>query len=295
VRDGMLVVDAHCHIEPEGHDMFGRTGRVTTEEQLVRMDMYGIDLAIVIAHAWAGWTIPQYRALHDLIAKEVAKQPDRLVGFCWADPLLGQDAVVELRRCVEDLGYRGLKLHPVYQRFQFDEPVVYPLIELARELKIPVTAHLDLRVPGCEPWRMIHLAQLYPEVTFIMAHMGRDVRALQDLSLARAAARVPNVLLEGSSTTTDAYGTFQGPAEVMGPDRVLFATDAGPFHHPAINMLKIDLLSMSRDWKEQILGGNALRVLGRSPDTVGRAPDHRRGVYVTAMGTVEYPTPALIQ
>ena len=109
------------------------------------------------------------------------------------------------------------------------------------------------------------------------------------------AAAVPNLLLEGSSTTTDAYGTFQGPAEVMGPDRVLFATDAGPFHHPAINMLKIDLLSMSRDWKEQILGGNALRVLGRSPDTVGRAPDHRRGVYVTAMGTLEYPTPALIQ
>jgi predicted TIM-barrel fold metal-dependent hydrolase len=141
---------------------------------------------------------------------------------------------------------------------------------------------------------MINLARVFPEVTFIMAHMGRDIRALQDLSLARAAARVPNLLLEGSSTTTDAYGTFQGPAEVMGPDRVLFATDAGPFHHPAINLLKIDLLNMPREWKAKILGGNALRVLGQSADRLGRAPDHRRGGYATALGELEYPSPPLV-
>ncbi len=107
----------------------------------------------MIAHAWARWTIDQYRREHDVVAAELRKFPDRLIGFCWADPHLGQAAIDEVRRCARDLGYRGLKLHPVYQQFAFDQPVVYPLIEAAQELGLPVTAHLDLRVPGCEPWR----------------------------------------------------------------------------------------------------------------------------------------------
>jgi predicted TIM-barrel fold metal-dependent hydrolase len=258
------------------------------------MDTFGIDAAIVIAHAWARWTIDQYRREHDTIAAELRKFPDRLIGFCWGDPFLGDLAVKELRRCVKDLGYVGLKLHPVYQQFAFDQPVVFPLIEAAESLGIPVTAHLDLRVPGCEPWRMVSLARRYPKTTFIMAHMGRDIQALQDLSFARAAAQVPNLMLEGSSTTTDAYGTFQGPAEVLGPERVLFASDAGAFHHPAINLLKIDLLPMAREWKAKVLGENLLRLLGRTPADIGRAPDRPRGEYITPSGTVRFSCPAAI-
>lgn len=294
MRDGMIVVDAHTHIAVGEHVMHGRDGRLSAESHVARMDTFGIDAAIVIAHAWARWTIEQYRHEHDVIAAELRKFPDRLIGFCWADPYLGKDAIAELRRCVKDLGYVGMKLHPVYQQFAFDQPVVFPLIEAAEELGLPVTAHLDLRVPGCEPWRMVNLARRYPKTTFIMAHMGRDIQALQDLSFARAAAQVPNLVLEGSSTTTDAYGTFQGPAEVLGPERMLFASDAGPFHHPAINLLKIDLLPMSREWKAKVLGENTLGIVGRSISDVGRAPDRPRGEYITPGGTVRFECPAPI-
>ena len=294
MRDGMIVVDAHTHIGLGEHVLHGRDGRFSAEDHIARMDVFGIDAAIVIAHAWARWTIEQYRHEHDAVAAAIGKFPHRLIGFCWADPHLGNEAVAEVRRCVKDLGYVGLKLHPVYQQFAFDQPVVFPLIEVAEELGLPVTAHLDLRVPGCEPWRMVNLASRYPKTTFIMAHMGRDIQALQDLSFARAAAQVPNLVLEGSSTTTDAYGTFQGPMEVLGPERMLFASDAGPFHHPAINLLKIDLLPMSRDWKAKVLGLNALRILKRPASSVGLAPDRPRGEYITPNGTVRFECPATI-
>jgi predicted TIM-barrel fold metal-dependent hydrolase len=292
MRDGLLVVDAHTHIQLTEHTMAGRDGRLSVVELIDRMDRYGIDGAFVIAHAWAGWKLSQYQAEHDRVATAIADHQDRLVGFCWADPLLGPAAVAELRRCVVDLGYKGLKLHPVYQRFSFDGPQVRPLIETAAELGIPVTAHLDLRVQGSEPWRMIALAETYPEVTFVMAHMGRDLQALQDLSFARAAADVPNVLLEGSSTATDAYGTFEGPAVVLGPERVLYASDAGPFHHPAVNLLKIDLLNMDRTSKARILGLNACRLVQWDPDSIRRAPDWPAGTYDTPSGVKTYACPA---
>jgi predicted TIM-barrel fold metal-dependent hydrolase len=293
MRDGLLVVDAHAHIELEERGIFGgRSTRMSTPSKLDQMDRYGIDASWVIAHAWAGWTLDQYRHEHDAIAAEVAVAPDRLFPLCWADPLLGPPMVDELVRAIAELGYRGIKLHPVYQRFAFDSRVVDPIVEVAREFGVPVTAHLDLRVPGCEPWRMVRLAERHPDVQFVMAHMGRDVRALQDLSFARAAADVSNVHLEGSSTATDAYGTFQGPAEVLGADRILFASDAGAFHHPAVNLLKIDLLDLSREDRAQILGLNAVRLLRLDVDAIGVAPDRRPGVFATALGESLYPVPA---
>jgi predicted TIM-barrel fold metal-dependent hydrolase len=294
MHDGMVVVDAHAHIEIGGHDFYGRSTELTTAMQVERMDRYGIDAAWVIAHAWGGWTIDQYRREHELIAREISRHPDRLIGCCWADPHLGNAAVAEVRRCLTELGYRGLKLHPVYQRFLFDAPIVYPLIEVAAEFGVPVTAHLDLRTAGAEPWRMVTLAKRFPAVTFILAHMGRDIEAIADLSFARAAARVSNMIIESSNSTTDSYGTFMGPAEVLGPERVLYASDAGALHHPAVNLLKLDLLEMPRAWKELILGGNILRILGLTAADIGRAPDRPRGEYLTPSGPVRYAYPAAL-
>jgi len=293
MRDGHLVIDAHAHIEIHPRVVFGgRSAEMPTHRLIEQMDACGIDGAVVIAHAWAGWSIEQYRSEHDAIAGEIALYPRRLVGACWADPMLGASAVEELERAVVTLGYRAVKLHPVYQRFVFDAAIVEPIVETARQLAIPIIAHLDLRVPGCEPWRMVRLARKHPDVTFVMAHMGRDVRALQDLSFAFAARDVPNVVLEGSSTATDAYGTFQGPAEVLGYDRVLFAADAGAFHHPAVNLLKLDLLDLDPNTKAHILGLNALSVFRIDEAEIARTDDRPRGVYLTAMGEQTYPFPA---
>jgi predicted TIM-barrel fold metal-dependent hydrolase len=198
----------------------------------------------------------------------------------------------EIERALTDLGYRAIKLHPVYAGFVFDAPVVDGIVEVAAAHGVPVIAHLDLRLPGCEPWRMVNLARRYPDVRFVMAHAGRDVKALQDSSFAYAAADVANVYLEGSSTATDAYGTFQAPAEILGSKRVLYASDAGPYHHPAVNMLKLDLLEMPSEAKADIYGLNELDLLGLTPDAIDRTADHPRGTFLTSLGERSYPVPA---
>lgn len=292
MRDGLLIIDAHTHIAPHAHMSNGRVNHVPTEFHVERMDKNGIDIAVVIAHSRAGWKIDDYRREHDLVAEEMAKFPDRLVGVCWADPLLGDEAVEEFERCVNDLGYIGLKFHPVYQRFPFDGEVIDPLIERAKAFNLPVIAHLEPRVNGAEPWRMVRLAERYPDITFVMAHMGRNVHAIEDGSIARLANRVPNIVLEASSTFTDAYGTFQQVAEILGPERSMLGTDSGPFHHPAINILKVELLDLPREWAQLILSGNAERIFGLDPSRFGRAPHYERGEFETAGGRVRFTCPA---
>src|SRR3989304_6655371 len=49
---------------------------------------------------------------NDWTASVVQKYPGRFIGFAMVDPKDGQKAVDEVTRGVQDLGLRGLKVHP---------------------------------------------------------------------------------------------------------------------------------------------------------------------------------------
>ncbi len=42
MRDGLIVVDAHTHIQVSEHFMSGRDGRLSTEAHIERMDTSGL-------------------------------------------------------------------------------------------------------------------------------------------------------------------------------------------------------------------------------------------------------------
>ena len=265
MRDGIFVVDAHSHIMRDDHMMGDppaqRSYRYTVEDMINRMNTYGIDLSIVIAHARYGWTIERFRKEHDDIMNDIKKYPNRLLGYCWVNPHFGDAAMVELERCIEELGYVGMKFHPKQEHFSIDNKMVDPFVEKAAEYKIPIMVHTEMWTRGDEPWRLVNLCKRFPEVTFFMGHMGHDDSSVQRLTIPRIASDVDNLILESSSTTTDPWATYAGPALMLGPERIVYGSDAGPFHHNAINLLKIDLLDLDSETKRLILGGNVIRVL----------------------------------
>lgn len=57
MRDELVVVDAHAHLQLGERTLVERDGPVTVEQQFTRLDRFGIDAAIVIADVWAGWTM----------------------------------------------------------------------------------------------------------------------------------------------------------------------------------------------------------------------------------------------
>lgn len=262
MRGDLFVADAHAHVFLNPTTVYRRSVHFTERDLVESMDRNGIDLAVVIARPTEHLRIEELRALHDRTAEAVAREQGRLVGFCWAAPRLGEAGVVEVRRCLRELGYAGIKFHPSQERFNIDDDELVPYAELAREHGVPVTVHTQLAVRGSEPWRMLPLAERFPDVTFVMAHLGGDGGMVQTLSAAKIAAECPNIAVEVSTTVTDPGATYFGPAEILGPERVLFGSDA-PLHQAALNLLKLDLLEMPDAWRALIAGGNLLRLLRR--------------------------------
>ncbi len=126
----------------------------------------------------------EQRGSNDWIAELAQRHPDQFIGFGSVDPHLGRLAVREARRCVEELGLRGFKFHPITQRFEANDPRFYPLWQTIAELGVPALFHTGQtgvggRTPGQSgiknkygrPYPYFDdLAADFPSLTVIMAH-----------------------------------------------------------------------------------------------------------------------------
>jgi len=94
----------------------------------------------------------------------------RLIPFCDISPNLFTDLGGELRRKVEDEGFRGVKLYPSYQQYYPNEQRMYPLYQAAQDLGIPVLIHIGssvfrgTRMKYCDPLHLDDVAVDFPEL-----------------------------------------------------------------------------------------------------------------------------------
>jgi predicted TIM-barrel fold metal-dependent hydrolase len=111
------------------------------------------------------------------VARYVAQDPARLVGFLSVDPTQ-EGWERELRRGHEDLGLRGVKLLPMYAGFRPDESRLDPLWRYAERHGLPVLLHTGTTFVSQAPLECTlprHLdpvATRFPGVKIIMAHLG---------------------------------------------------------------------------------------------------------------------------
>ncbi len=86
--------------------------------RLVEMDKHGIELSIISLHNPAVQGVPEAdkaialaQKANDVLAEAIAKRSDRFKGFA-ALPMQDPDAaIVELNRCVKDLGFMGANVN----------------------------------------------------------------------------------------------------------------------------------------------------------------------------------------
>ncbi|MGE0540897.1 MAG: amidohydrolase family protein [Dehalococcoidia bacterium] len=121
---------------------------------------------------------------NDWIAELARRHPDQFIGFGTVNPNLGTAAVREARRCVEELGLRGFKFHPITQRFEANDERYYPLWETISNLGVPALFHtgqtgVGAGLPGQggvknkygRPYPYFDdLAADFPNLTVILAH-----------------------------------------------------------------------------------------------------------------------------
>ena len=162
VFDGIPIVDAHCHL-----GYFGGWANVgiTAEELIALNKEFNVVHSVVFA---------QINSLSAEAERSILKN---FTGYVWLNPFEGDKAVNELRIAVKEWGCKGVKLHPLFQAFIADDPIVYPIMDEARKLKIPVAIHSG-HPPFSLPWSIGELAEVYPDVTIVMLHMGHWPRPL---------------------------------------------------------------------------------------------------------------------
>lgn len=244
-----MIFDIHAHV---GHSKFS-DALITSEAVLKVMDSSGIDKAILLPTASTGRYITA-----EQMKKEVDKAPDRLVGFFSSD-VKAKEAVDLFTEAVTKFGAKGLKIHPVYASCAADdEKWIYPLLERAGELKVPVMFHSG-EAPFATPWQIGLAAMDFHKTTILLEHMGFDSMCFTDGAI-KMAKKCENILL---GTTGVMYEfPITKAVNVIGDDRIVYGGEM-PMNNPLHEIMKVKLAKISDEAKEKILGKNILRILGQ--------------------------------
>lgn len=260
--DGMLAVDAHCHIGEFHGERYGLR-RFTAEDLVARMDANGVDKSVVCYLASPLVDQDDFKRANNAVIEATWKFADRLVGACIVNPKHGQFAQQEVRRCLQ-AGLRAVKLQPVlHGSYAVDGDLVDPIAKRCADAGVPLILHSDFNSRYCTPYQVARVAARYPQLTVVMLHMGLDFEALGHLPDIARPHR--NLFLEVSQTPDSPQAVFVNPARRLGADRVLFGSDL-PLLSLEVNLAKLAtaerLHGLTKDEKRQMLGANAARVFG---------------------------------
>jgi predicted TIM-barrel fold metal-dependent hydrolase len=205
---GVEVFDAHAHI---GADVDGRT--MTADGMRDRMDAAGVERSIVFPLNDPN-ARDDYSGPNDVVWSAYEEHPSAFVPFFRLNPHLDYDG--EFARCVER-GFLGLKLHPVSQEFELDDPKVMRLLGMAAEVDLPVLIHTGFAMQRIvEP--LLPTVEANPGLRLILGHCAM----VEVLSAARAFEGHPNVLFETSVVQAkDLYELCSS----VDPSRICFGSD----------------------------------------------------------------------
>ena len=235
-----VVIDAHCHAGLGTQMTAPWTTRGDLEVTLRHMEEAGIDRTIIFPI-----NNPTYTKANEEIAEMCGRYPGKLIGFAKHDPESEAGRVpAMLRREVEKLGLKGLKLHKQPTR---------DMLDCAAELDIPILYHPKAVSDFFMP------AEEYPRVRFIMAHMGGFGSWVVPMEGIAVAKQYPNVWVDTSQVTVK---VIERAVRELGPDKIIFGSD-GPEQDSRVELYKIKLLKLPAADEAKILGGNIRRVLGK--------------------------------
>jgi predicted TIM-barrel fold metal-dependent hydrolase len=251
-----MIIDADTHISPTGED----TMAITYEELIRRMDRAGVNQALT-------WLRPPYlreiAESNSYVYEATLRHPARILGFGWVDPHLGLDrAKDDIKRCIYEYGFHGVKLNGAQNCFYIDDPSLsLPLVEeIARTGKL-LAFHVGTDAyETTHPFRVAKIARMYPDVQILMVHMGGVAhRDLSDAAI-EMAQECPNLTLIGSAVRPRA---ILKAIKTLGADRVCFGSDT-PFELMHVEVAKYNALldhEVTREEKRLIMAGNIARLL----------------------------------
>jgi len=246
-----MIVDAHAHL---GHDYVFEHD-FPLNELLNHMVVNKVDASIV----QPGTVIDMGTVVnqHDAIADLSKRMPGHIFGMANPNPHLPVEQYrEELHRCVTDLGFVGVKLHPLGHAVDPSGSTCRALFEAASELSLPVMVHTGNGIPWSLPSALVPLAHDFPNLKVVLAHSGGMMFMGEAVMVAKLC---PNVYLETSWLPS--FGILNS-CRTLGAHRIMFGSD-----HPeniATELTKYRTVGLTEEELLWCLGKTAATVFGIS-------------------------------
>jgi predicted TIM-barrel fold metal-dependent hydrolase len=257
-----MIVDTNAYL---GHFAFRQLRHNTPAKLLRLMDEKGIDRALVSSAS--AITYRNTQPANEELAASVEPHRDRLIPFAVINPFYAgwQD---DLKICHEQFGVKGLRLYPKWHNYALADRCCLDLIHEATDrnmiVSIPIRVE-DYRqrswlvdVPDVPLREIVDLVKVCPQARFVLLNgsgytgsplgeKDNDLPENYHIEISRLSATLANEI-----------GTL---VSRLGAERVVFGSGM-PFKYPDPALIKLEVLDASVQIKNEILGGNAIRLLG---------------------------------
>jgi predicted TIM-barrel fold metal-dependent hydrolase len=242
-----LIIDSHAHLgfDEIFDEDFSAAELLRSQEQN--------DISISLVQPATVHDLATVKLYHDAIAQLCRQYPGRFYGIANPNPHLpGDGHAQEVRRCVEQLGFVGIKLHPLAHAVNPGGRHGRRVFESAEELNVPVMVHTGTGLPWAAPALLAPLAELHPRVKIVLAHAGGMICAAEAGQLA---ARYPNVFLEVSWSGGLLVRQW---VRQLGAQRIMFGSDHAD--NAVAELAKLRSLGLKEGELAWVLGGSAAAV-----------------------------------
>lgn len=242
-----MIIDVHAHL---GQDtVFDEN--FTLEEQLEKHRAGEVTQTIL--QPGTCHELAPVMAQHDAIYQVIRQYPGQFRGMSNPNPHLNDGAYErEVRRCVEELGFVGVKLHASAHAVIPGSRDGRKVFALAQKLGVPVMVHTGAGIPFANPTNLIAVARDFPEVKIVMAHCGMMIMAGETEIALNACSN-----LYADITWTAGF-QLKRWADRFGPQRFMFGSDHAD--NTATALAAVRTCGLSAEQQEWILHGSAAAV-----------------------------------
>lgn len=259
-----MIIDAHAHIYPDkiakkATEAIGKFYELemedagTTSRLLEEGKSAGIEKFVV--HSCAT-TAHQVHPINLFIKSEADAHPEFIPFMTLHEDLTEEEMKEEVQWCIDN-GFKGVKLHPDFQKFYIDGEKAEKFYRVIGD-KLPILLHTgDNRFEYSAPSRLVKMAKKYPNVNFIAAHFGGYRRWDE----AEGYKGLNNVYFDTCSSL--AFISPERAKEIidlLGVDKFFFATDF-PMWDAEGELERFNRIPLSEKEREMIFSLNLKKLL----------------------------------
>ena len=245
----LKIIDTHSHINTGTPYDTAETDAYLADIDYLNKMRVGAGIAETFISSFAAVSEPSTILNENAVLREICEERDYLYQWVVVDPRI-PETVTQARQILGTRKCVGIKLHPHLHK--------YSILDYQREL-FGFASELGARVlihPESCPTHVIPVADEYPDVTFIMAHLN----GLNDEHIAAVAgAKHRNVYTDVATMCSMYNHGVENAVSRIGSDRILFGTDT---YAAGFIRGRVEYALIPEEDKVNILLNNAKRLFG---------------------------------